>query len=106
MNGRREAMEMSGKEVGEICKWTEHIRTRSGVQIVRLIKNIHTDTPSTQGIWHPFMFKDPELAVMKFPSKKLSEITKTGKTATDFVLEEFSEKLRIGSESKPIIGDK
>ena len=81
---------MSGKTVDEICQWAEHMRTRSGVQIVHQKKPHHTDSPSTQGIWHPFMFRDTENAVIKFPSEKMSEIKKFGKTATDIIREESS----------------
>ena len=93
VNGRRETMEMSGKEPEEICKWTEHMRGRSGVQIVRLLRNNHTETPSTQGIWHTFMFRDSETALAKFPNPEYSAVKNTGKTATDHVLEELHKKL-------------
>ncbi|KAK0044547.1 39S ribosomal protein L43 mitochondrial [Biomphalaria pfeifferi] len=96
LNGYREVLFMSDKQPSEICKWTEHLRTRSGVQIVKMINNIHTETPSTQGIWHPFMFRDTELAVTKFPNKKLSSVLKTGKTATDIILDEQTEALTEG----------
>ncbi|GFS03909.1 39S ribosomal protein L43, mitochondrial-like [Elysia marginata] len=89
LNGRRETMEMIDKEPGEICKWAEHMRGRSGVQIVNMIRNNHTETPSTQGIWHPFMFRDTETAVTKFPDSRYSTLKHTGKTATDYVLEEI-----------------
>ncbi|BFY97744.1 hypothetical protein BsWGS_00784 [Bradybaena similaris] len=92
LNGHREPMNMSGKQPHEICKWTEFMRTRSGVEIVNLVKTHHTDNPSTQGIWHPLMFADPALSVTKFPRQELSTILVKGKTATDFVLEEFNAK--------------
>ncbi|GFN75368.1 39S ribosomal protein l43, mitochondrial-like [Plakobranchus ocellatus] len=92
LNGRRESMEMMRKEPQEICKWAEYMRGRSGVQIVNMIHNNHTETPSTQGIWHPFMFRDSETAVAKFPDPKYSAVRETGKTATDYVLEEFNNK--------------
>lgn len=96
MNGYREVLFLSDKQPSEICKWTEHLRTRSGVQIVKMINNIHTETPSTQGIWHPFMFTDTEWTVTKFPNKKLSSVLKTGKTATDIILDEQTEALTEG----------
>ncbi|XP_059140075.1 large ribosomal subunit protein mL43-like [Physella acuta] len=92
LNGGKQILGMSSKLTPEICKWTEHLRTRSGVQIVRMIKNNHTDTPITQGIWQPFMFKETEWAVTKFPNEKWSSVLKVGKTATDYVLEEQSGK--------------
>merc|ERR1711936_443613 len=88
LNGRREVKDLSGKETDEICQWIEHQRTRSGVEIVRHVQPHHTDSPSTQGIWHPFMFRDTETAVAKFPCKELSEIKNVGRTATDFIREE------------------
>ncbi|CAL1533690.1 unnamed protein product [Lymnaea stagnalis] len=106
LNGGREVLLMSGKEPGEICKWTEHLRTRSGIQIVKMINNIHTETPSTQGIWHPFMFRDTEWAVTKFPSKKASEVLKIGLTATDLVLEEQQGEPLIDSMNTCKIDDK
>ncbi|CAG5125976.1 unnamed protein product [Candidula unifasciata] len=106
LNGRREAMGMSGKQPLEICKWTEHMRTRSGVEIVNLVKNLHTDNPSTQGIWHPFTFADPALAATKFPSDQQSKILVKGKTATDFVLEEFNAKKQAGNKSDVSAGNK
>ncbi|KAH9513375.1 39S ribosomal protein L43, mitochondrial [Bulinus truncatus] len=90
LNGGREVLHMAKKEPEEICKWTEHLRTRSGVQIVKMINDIHTDTPSTQGIWHPFMFRNTEWAVTKFPNKIYSDVPKTGKTATDIIYDEQS----------------
>jgi hypothetical protein len=56
----------------QICKWVEHFRTRSGTQIVRFRKHWHTDNPSIQGIWHPFLFKDPKINTKIFPDEELS----------------------------------
>ena len=85
MNGRRETKNLNKRKPDEICQWVEHFRTRSGVQIVETMKFHHTDTPSTQGIWHPFMFRETETAIAQFPKEELSKIKKVGMSATDYI---------------------
>ena len=83
MNGNviEQRMHMLPQE--EICQWVEHLRTRSGVDIVRLRKTWHTDNPSIQGIWTPFTNKDTLLNVTKFPSMELSKCPELQPSATD-----------------------
>lgn len=70
----------------EICQWIEHLRTRSGAQIVRLRKQWHTETPSIQGVWSPFTNRDTRLNVTEFPNEELSEAFKEP-SATDQILQ-------------------
>ena len=67
----------------EVCKWLEFARTRSGEQIIRFRKPWHTDNPSIQGVWHPFLNKDPAINVKTFPDKELSEYIETELSATE-----------------------
>jgi len=99
LNGRRETMNLSGKAPAEICQWVEFMRTRQGCQIVELEKPHHTDNPSTQGIWHPFMFADTETAAVKFPNDLLSKIkpVAVGTTATEAILAEQQQAKKKGS---------
>lgn len=92
VNGRTEAVSTKNMTAEEICKWLEHLRTRSGVQIVRLVKPWHTDTPSIQGTWHTFLNKDPSLATTKFPALHLYQVKSKDKSATEIVLEESLQK--------------
>ena len=71
----------------EIAQWFGHMRGRSGVQIQRLRKDWHTDTPSIQGVWHPFMFKDTALNVSDLRDKTLHEYVSLYKNATEKLLE-------------------
>lgn len=96
LNGRREVIATNKMPAEEVAKWLEHLRTRSGEQIVKLVKNWHTDVPSVQGIWHPFTNKDPTLASTKFPAPELYRAKVEQKSATELVLEEAGLK-RVGS---------
>jgi large subunit ribosomal protein L43 len=75
----------------QICKWVEHFRTRSGTQIVRFRKHWHTDNPSIQGIWHPFLFKDPKINTKIFPDEELSRFVQDT-SATEHVLKMYEEQ--------------
>ncbi|KAK7498646.1 hypothetical protein BaRGS_00010023 [Batillaria attramentaria] len=91
LNGRREVFSTNKMEADEICKWMEHLRTRSGEEIVRLAKPWHTETPSIQGIWHPFLNKDPSLAPTSFPAPDLYRAKKESKSATEILVEDTKE---------------
>ena len=84
---------MHNKTPSEICQWVEHLRCRSGVDIVRTIKSYHTDSPSIQGIWSPFTNKDPKLNVTEFPSLEYSKYQATELTASEKLLK-IAEDLR------------
>ena len=92
MNGYKEKFCIEKMNKDQICKWMETYRTRSGVQITRLRKQWHTDTPSIQGVWHPFMFKDPKINTKSFPSGELSKFVPPEPTATEQVLKMFQEQ--------------
>jgi len=85
VNGKSVYMTIANNTPGEVCQWLEHLRCRSGDEIVRLRKLWHTDTPSVQGIWTPFTHLDPHLALTSFPDEKLSR--RTGpESATEYVM--------------------
>lgn len=72
----------------EICQWLTHMKDISGVENHRLIQRWHTDTPSIQGAWTPYVNKDPRMNVIEYPSN-LPEFKKARSepTATDLILE-------------------
>ena len=43
----------------EISVWVERLRGESGVKIEKMRKRWHTDNPSVQGTWTPFLNKPP-----------------------------------------------
>ena len=70
----------------------------AGEDIVRLRKLWHTDTPSIQGIWTPFMHLDPGLAVTSLPDEKLSRRA-APESATDYVLKMAQNVKLIGDDT-------
>jgi len=76
----------------DICKWVEHARTKSGVQIMRLRKKWHTDNPSIQGPWNPMVNKDSSLNLRIFPDPELSRVPE--KPGTQHHLLQLAEQLR------------
>jgi len=81
----------------EVCQWLEHLRCRSGEQIIRLRKTWHTDMPSVQGIWTPFTNLDPHLAVTSLPNEQLS-LRAAPESATDYVLKLARENVEAVSD--------
>lgn len=90
-------MPLANQRADEICKWVELMKTRSGVEIVRLRKTWHTDNPSIQGMWHPFLNKDTSLNVKTFPDKQHYQYVQSEQSATDSLLEKV-EKMKLSSE--------
>lgn len=70
-----------------IFKWIEFARTQSGYPISRFIKNIHTETPSIQGVWNPFTHKPSWLNITEFPNEELSKAKTFFPSATEQLLE-------------------
>lgn len=87
VNGYKEKVDLTKMSKDEIAQWIGLMKRRSGVEIKRLRKEWHTDRPSIQGVWHPFMFKDTELNVVDIQDKKLSEYVSPYKSATQKLLE-------------------
>lgn len=71
----------------------EHLRTRSGQEIVRLRKKQHTDTPSIQGIWTPWTNKDSAMNIADYSDKNMLKKVDGELTATEKLLE-LANKLR------------
>lgn len=94
LNGNTQTLNMSDLPKEDICKWVEAMRTRSGVPVMRLRKTWHTDTPSIQGAWHPFLFKDPVNNVTSFPDPELYKLPEE-ESATTRLLKR-AEELRQG----------
>lgn len=84
LNGRTEHINLHRYNEQEIAQWVEHLRTRSGREIVRTRKKQHTDWPSIQGIWTPMTNRAPEKSITEFPDHELS-VVKPGMTATELL---------------------
>ncbi|KAL8601251.1 hypothetical protein ACOMHN_003195 [Nucella lapillus] len=98
LNGGCEVIRTANMPAEEVCKWLEHMRTRSGTQIVHLSKLWQTHNPSIQGVWHPFLNKHPVLGITPLPAPDLYHARTEEKSATQIVLEESSDvKKLLGS---------
>jgi len=100
VNGNVVQLKMAQHTSGEVCQWLEHLRCRSGEDILRLRKTWHTDSPSVQGIWNPFTNLDPHLAVTSLPDERLSR-RPAPESATDYVLKMAQNVKEIGDDMTP-----
>lgn len=87
VNGNSHKTRVSKMDMDDICKWIELARTRSGVDIVRKTKNFQTHSPSIQGVWHPFLFKDPSVNLKTFPDSEYGRFEVNEVTATERILQ-------------------
>ena len=87
LNGHTQYRSFPAQPRDQIFKWVEFIKTQSGYPISRFIKNIHTDTPSIQGVWNPFTHKPSWLNITEFPNEKLSKAKTFYPSATEQLLE-------------------
>lgn len=77
----------------DITKWLELKLTQAGdTAAIRYRKHWHTDIPSVQGPWSPFTHQNPMFSIAKFPDTSLGEKLNMEKTATEKLLELFSEQ--------------
>ena len=90
LNGNTQWMSLYDFTREEVVQWLEHMRTRSGVNIVRLRKRWHTDCPSIQGVWMPYTWMPPEVNHVSFPNKELSSYESQEKSATEILKEMLS----------------
>lgn len=93
MNGDKEIVPCGNVTREEILKWLELLRTQSGnSKNFRLRKLWHTDSPSLQGPWTPFTFRNPALNLSQFPNKQLSQTPFLPSSATEQLIELFKQQ--------------
>lgn len=100
VNGDKETISCHNITREEILKWLNLLRTQSGnSKDFRLRKLWHTDSPSIQGPWTPFTFRDPKTNLAEFPNKELSKPVFLPKSATEELVELFQQQ-QISSADK------
>lgn len=57
----------------EVVQWLDFHVTKSGERVKRYRKPHHTDWPSVQGVWTPFLNLPSELNVQSFPNQERGE---------------------------------
>ena len=61
VNGNSKIVEVKNKTPEEIKEWIERLRNESGVKVQKIRQFWHTENPSIQGTWTPFLNKPPSL---------------------------------------------
>lgn len=104
MNGNTVQQHATMLPAEEICQWVEHLRCRSGVDIVRTRKGWFSAHPSIQGIWTPFTNRDTKLSVTQFPNKEFSKCSPVEQSATDRLLLK-AKQLRAKTDFSELTGN-
>ncbi|KAJ1140810.1 hypothetical protein NDU88_007148 [Pleurodeles waltl] len=68
LNGAVKEELITSKSAEEIVQLVQKMANQSGLDIIRIRKMYHTDSPSIQGQWHPFINKPTHLNVKAFDS--------------------------------------
>lgn len=93
VNGGREWLNCRNSTKEDILKWIELLKTQNGPSsTMRLRKMWHTDVPSIQGAWTPFMLRSPEMNLVTFPSEEYSTPLDIEQSATEKLLELYKEE--------------
>ncbi|NP_001079525.1 mitochondrial ribosomal protein L43 L homeolog [Xenopus laevis] len=75
LNGAVREEAINSKSADDIVQLMQKMANQSGLDIIRIRKPYHTDTPSIQGQWHPFTNKPSSINVKSFEA--FSEHTKS-----------------------------
>ncbi|RVE59955.1 hypothetical protein OJAV_G00192860 [Oryzias javanicus] len=68
LNGNVREELVSSKTQQQISEILTKLTNQSGLDIIRLRKPFHTDSPSIQGQWHPFTNRPPSIGPIKPPT--------------------------------------
>ncbi|KAG2463375.1 RM43 protein, partial [Polypterus senegalus] len=70
LNGTVKEEPVNRKTSEEIRQLIKKLSDQSGLEVIRIRKPFHTDSPSIQGQWHPFVNRSPSLRVQRFVKEK------------------------------------
>ncbi|XP_033153988.1 39S ribosomal protein L43, mitochondrial [Drosophila mauritiana] len=108
LNGEREWMSCRNSTQEEISKWIDLLKTQNGSSSsLRLRKMWHTEVPSIQGPWTPFLLRSPDAQGQAYPSAEASKPLETPQTATEKLIELFrQQQLEAGEEAHDVLNKK
>ncbi|XP_073520539.1 large ribosomal subunit protein mL43 isoform X2 [Phyllobates terribilis] len=66
VNGSIREEAINSKTAEEIAQLIQKMASQSGLDIIRIRKPYHTDSPSIQGQWHPFTNKPTSMNLQSF----------------------------------------
>lgn len=72
LNGTVKEEAITSKTSQQISELVTKLTDQSGLDIIRIRKPYHTDSPSIQGQWHPFTNRPPAAGVIRPPSDETS----------------------------------
>ena len=67
VNGERLWQSFEKENYETVSEWLDYYRNHSGKNYLIQQKYEYTENPTIQGMWHPFVNTDPEIATAKFP---------------------------------------
>ncbi|KAM4636355.1 large ribosomal subunit protein mL43 [Discoglossus pictus] len=70
LNGTVREEAINRKTAEEIVQLVQKMANQSGLDIIRIRKPYHTDSPSIQGQWHPFTNKPTAINIKTFDNVK------------------------------------
>lgn len=106
VNGETEWLNCRNSTKEDILKWIELLKTQNGPSsAMRLRKMWHTDVPSIQGPWTPFMLRSPDNNLITYPNSEQSRPLDIQPSATEKLIELFREqqKLTAGKSDDEIL---
>lgn len=92
LGGQRQWIPLSNCHREHVNWWVHSLLTQQGDPQWRLIKQMHTDTPSVQGIWTPFTNKPLDRIQRNYPDPQLVEMEFSPVTATEQIRALFDEQ--------------
>jgi large subunit ribosomal protein L43 len=92
VNGSEQVFDIHQYSREQVQKWLEFHRTRNGKTIMRLIEPQHTDNPSVQGIWTPFMNKPTSASTKQYPSDDKTVHVTIEPTQTEKIVRLYNEQ--------------
>lgn len=75
VNGGEEYISTHKHTCEDIGKWVEYLRCRSGYPVEHLIKDHHTNHPSIQGPWTPWLHRDPQINLAEYPNVSSQQVS-------------------------------
>ncbi|MBN3295937.1 RM43 protein, partial [Amia calva] len=64
LNGSVKEEAVTSKSAQEIAQLVRKLASQSGLEVIRIRKPFHSDSPSIQGQWHPFTNRPPSLGLL------------------------------------------
>ncbi|OQR74187.1 39S ribosomal protein L43 [Tropilaelaps mercedesae] len=87
INGYREQFRCNPFTKQELVKWVELLRTSSGHEAKKVLRQQATKSPSIQGPWHPWVHRDTKDNFKTLPSEELSRAIERTPSATQMILD-------------------